>query len=295
MEVMRLNSECMNCLLTHQLGKTPADVSEEKRVDYMQRVLRILSEANKQDSAPVIVRSIYRLQKEMFGMETDYTEIKRYYNQRMLEKAVSIEQGIEAREDPLKCAIQYAMTGNYIDFAALHTVEEDKLDVLLHKAEENLIDEETYAALKQDLERAGRLVYLTDNCGEIVLDKLLLKVIEKLYPEIQVTVIVRGGPVANDATMEDAVQTGLTDMAHVIGNGNDVGGTWLEGLSQAAGEALDQADVVISKGQGNFETLQGCGLNIYYIFMCKCSMFTKRFHVKQFDGILINDRKCREF
>ena len=142
MEVMRLNSECMNCLLTHQLGKTPADVSEEKRVDYMQRVLKILSEANKQDSAPVIVRSIYRLQKEMFGMETDYTEIKRYYNQRMLEKAVSIEQGIEAREDPLKCAIQYAMTGNYIDFAALHTVEEDKLDVLLHKAEENLIDEE---------------------------------------------------------------------------------------------------------------------------------------------------------
>ena len=100
----------------------------------------------------------------------------------------------------------------------------------------------------------------------------------------------RGEAVVNDADMEDARQTGLMELGRVLGNGNDIGGTWMEELSEEALCALKKADVILSKGQGNFETLQGCGLNVYYLFMCKCEMFTERFGVKLFDGVLVRDR-----
>ncbi len=118
---------------------------------------------------------------------------------------------------------------------------------------------------REELSDARSLVYLTDNCGEIVLDKIAVKMLQKLYPHLSITVIVRGEPVVNDATMEDAAMCGLTELVPVIGNGSRVGGTWLPDISEEARQLLDRADVIIAKGQGNFETLNGCGLNIYYL------------------------------
>ena len=96
----------------------------------------------------------------------------------------------------------------------------------------------------------------------------------------------------NDVTMEDAVQVGLTQHFNVIGNGNSTAGTVMEELSDEAKEILLSADVILSKGQANFETLRGCGLNVYYIFLCKCEMFAKIFGVPRLSGILINDKNC---
>ena len=142
------------------------------------------------------------------------------------------------------------------------------------------------------MEIAKRLVYISDNCGEIVMDKILLGILKENYPRLQMTVIVRGKPVLNDATMEDAIQIGLDREMAVIGNGTDVAGTCLEELSEQARTAIEEADVIFAKGQGNFETLQKCGKNIYYIFMCKCDMFAKRFNVPKYTGVLINDKNC---
>ena len=133
-------------------------------------------------------------------------------------------------------------------------------------------------------------MYLTDNCGEIVMDKLLIEEIQKLNQKAEVTVIVRGLPVLNDVTMEDAIQVGLTEMVNVIGNGSEIAGTYLEDISEEAKNVIDDADVILAKGQGNFETLRMCGKNIYYIFMCKCEMFAKRFQVPRYYGMLINDK-----
>ena len=138
------------------------------------------------------------------------------------------------------------------------------------------------------------MVYLTDNCGEIVLDKILIRQIMKEYPKVRVTVIVRGKPALNDATMEDARETGLSDITAVIGNGSGITGTWLPEISEEAREMIDAADLILSKGQGNFETLQGCGKNIYYMFLCKCRLFVERFQKKQFEGVLANELRCRE-
>lgn len=292
MSVNRLHHECISCLTRVHLEKYPKDVTAEEKVEYMQRVLKVLAEAPHRYGAPVIVRTINEIQEEMFGMKQDYAKIKKYYNEVMLGYEGYVQERLNLSEDALKTGIQYAMIGNYIDFGARINVNEEQLTEMLKDNDRFVIDEKQYKEFTEDLEAAGKLVYITDNCGEIVMDKLLIKEIQKKYPGLEVTVMVRGAEVINDATMEDAAQVGLTQMVRVISNGTDIAGTWLEELSAEAKEILDEADVIISKGQGNFETLRKCGKNIYYIFLCKCDLFANTFQVPKLTGMLINEKYC---
>ena len=216
----------------------------------------------------------------------DYTEIKRHFNALMLESEAEFESRVLASEDPLKSAVQYAMMGNFIDFSALDKVEESRLMELIDRAPDITVDEECLELLRERTENGRTLVLITDNCGEIVMDKILLRQLLRLNPDLSVTVIVRGGPVANDATFEDAEQVGLTQFGRCIGNGNDTDGSAMRIMSREAREAITRADVVIAKGQANYETLYGCACNVFYIFMCKCMLFMDRFKVPQFTGIL---------
>lgn len=292
MEVKRLHYECLSCMTKIHLDKYPKDVTDDKKIEYMQRVLKVLAEAPERYGAPVIVRTINQIQDEMFGMKQEYAEIKRHYNQVMMEHEEQVNNKLATSKDPVKTGIQYAMIGNYIDFGARIHVNEEQLTELLNDSDRFVIDEKQYGELTDDLEKANKLVYLTDNCGEIVMDKLLIREIQKKYPGLKVTVLVRGAEVINDATMEDAKQVGLTEIAEVIPNGSDIAGTWLEEISEEAKVVLDEADVIISKGQGNFETLRKCGKNIYYIFLCKCDLFANTFQVPKLTGMLVNEKYC---
>lgn len=291
---VRWNSECVACLIQKYLTDYPENTPEEKRLEYMNRIFSIMAAAKPEEGAPVITEHVVKLQEELFGYSADYTEIKHRFNQLMLEQESGIAAKITASDDPIRKAVQYVMTGNYIDFGALDHVDGDKLFELLSAADTQAIDESIYQELYHDLEAVSSLAYLTDNCGEIVLDKLLIQTIQSRFPGIHVDVIVRGRPAVNDATIEDAKQVGLTDLSNVnvVGNGTGIPGTFIPKLSEKARKIVEHADLLISKGQGNFETLRGCGLNIYYIFLCKCQLFTRRFHKKQYEGILTNDRYC---
>ena len=176
-------------------------------------------------------------------------------------------------DDPLKTALLYARIGNYIDFAALANVDSATVLSLLNEENKDPLDENEYRRFREELASASRLVYLTDNCGEVVLDKLVVKLLKEFYPELAITVIVRGFPAINDATMEDAEEIGLTEITRVIGNGNDVGGTWLPHISEEARKLLE------------------CGLNIYYLFLCKCEWFQRQFHAHPLEGMFINERR----
>lgn len=289
MSLIRLHPECIRCMMDKQLARCPQDAPKEVQLDYMQKVLSIAANARRDQGAPVILSEFHRLQREMFGIHKDFTDIKKKFNALMLAFEPEMQKRIDASQRPLETAIQYAMIGNYIDFGAKHEVMEDQLSDLLSKPESYELPEAVYQALNADLQKAKQVAYLTDNCGEIVMDKLLIRAIQKAYPQLQVTVIVRGEPVSNDVVLEDAQDVGLMEIARVIGNGNGVAGTHMDALSTEARETMETADVLISKGQANFETLNGCGLNVYYVFMCKCDMFAKRFNVPRFSGILVND------
>lgn len=286
----RWNSHCTQCLLKQHLTNYPDTATEEERLTYIRRLFSILTEIAPGESSPVVVNRILTLQKEMFDQFVDYTDIKKHFNQLMLEQEDWIYADISSATDPIRRALQYVMKGNYIDFGVLSDVNSEKLMELLSQAKDQTIDEQIFDELMQDLTSAKNMVLLTDNCGEIVLDKLLIRTIKSQFPDLQVHVIVRGGHALNDATMEDACQVGLPDLVKVIGNGTCLQGTYLPDISKEARDLLEQADVILSKGQGNFESLQYCGLNIYYLFLCKCDLFTKRFHTHLYNGILTNDR-----
>ena len=286
----RWNSYCTQCLLKKHLTNYPDTATEEERLTYIRRLFSILTDIAPGESSPVVVNRILTLQKEMFDQFVDYTDIKKHFNQLMLEQEDWIYADITSTPDPIRRAVQYVMKGNYIDFGVLSDVNSEKLMELLSQAKDQTIDEQIFEELMQDLTSAKNMVLLTDNCGEIVLDKLLIRTIMSQFPDLQIRVIVRGGHALNDATMEDACQVGLPDLVEVIGNGTCLQGTYLPDISKEARDLLEQADVILSKGQGNFESLQYCGLNIYYLFLCKCDLFTKRFHTHLYDGILTNDR-----
>lgn len=291
---MKLNPYCMCCAVNKQEEKIRKFPDMDKKTEYMKKVMSILSSAEEQDCSPSLSVEIKKLYSEFWNCPAeDYTKIKKEFNQLMLNVEASVEEKIRTSADPLETALLYARIGNYIDFAALENVSQETMLKLLENENQEPLSQTEYANFQTDLSTAKTLVYLTDNCGEIVLDKLAVKILKEKYPQLNITVIVRGYPVVNDATMEDAEEIGLTDIVKVTGNGSNVGGTWFPGLSNEARTLLEQADVILAKGQGNFETMNDCGLNVYYLFLCKCDLFQRRFHAKALQGMFLNERRIQ--
>jgi uncharacterized protein with ATP-grasp and redox domains len=274
-------------MLNSRINQFPQEAPEEKKVEYMTRVLKELGEMKDAHGPVLATRNIVKLQEELFGKRQDYSELKSKFNQFVMEKVPFFKSEIEKAEDSFRRAIQYGIVGNYIDFVVMERVDENQLEQLFIEASKYVLDEATYQAMRQDVCNAKQIVYLMDNCGEIVIDKLIIEELRKLNPQVNITAIVRGEEVINDATIEDAEQVGLNELVKVIGNGSDILGTCLKYISEEARTVIEEADVVLSKGQGNFETLQGYDKNIYYIFLCKCEMIAEMFGVEKFSPMLV--------
>lgn len=292
---MAISSFCIGCVLRRQEERIrELPFPDEKKEQFMKELCGLIAAAPKEATSPVIVADIRVLFKKYFDIVDSYEEEKMHFNQLMLEAEDVLTQMIESADEPLKEALRLARIGNYIDFGAMNEVSDKKLAELFAETENDVVEEKEWAALKADLQKAQTLVYLTDNCGEIVLDKLFIQKMKETYPSLTIIVIVRGGNVLNDATLQDAQAVGLTEVVKVIGNGSSIAGNALGYISEEAEGLIRNADVVISKGQGNFESLNGCGLNIYYLFLCKCDWFVRRFKMKRLTGVLINDRNLLE-
>ena len=289
---MHLNPFCMCCIINKQEKKIRPFPDENKKSEYMKKVLGVIANCDEEACTASLAVQVQKIYEKYWGIHEDYTQIKHEFNQLMLELEESLYASVKNSQDPLETVLSYARIGNYIDFAALSKVEKKEILAMIESENKEPLDAREYANFKAELKKASSLVYLTDNCGEIVLDKIAVQILKETYPHLSITVIVRGYPVVNDATIEDAREAGLDKITRVIGNGSDVGGTWLPGISEEARTLLDQADVILAKGQGNFETLHECGLNIYYLFLCKCEWFTTRFHARPLQGMFINEKRC---
>lgn len=294
---MKISAMCIRCLLDRQEERIREIQDENKKSAYLKEVAGIIACSEEDASAPYLVYKINKAYKRYFGEFRNYEEEKKEFNDLMLGLEPELERDIrdsKEKEEVLKNALKYARAGNYIDFGATNHVESERLLQLLRDAKEEALDEEMFRRLQKDLASAKEIVYLADNCGEIVADKLLIQILKEQYPKADITVIVRGEPVLNDVVMADAEAVGLTRIVRVIDNGNGVAGTQASLLSDEARRVLGTADVIISKGQGNFETIHGCGLNIYYLFLCKCEWFSKRFGMERLKGVFVNERDVEQ-
>lgn len=288
-----LSAYCVVCLAKRQLRMLGEFDDEEKKALYMKEAMEIISALKPGEPAPVAVKKLDALFEEYFGKRHSFEAQKEKYNKLILGLEDEIYERVSASPDRLLCALKYARVGNYIDFGALNSVEDEKLADLIKSAPDEELDPSEYGHFKEEIERAKNMVYLPDNCGEIVFDKVMIRVIKELYPELNLTVIVRGAPVLNDVTEADARYVGVDKYAPVIGNGSAVAGTYLEDVSDRTRRLLAEADLILAKGQGNFETMFGCGLNVYYAFLCKCEWFVRRFGMKRLEGMFTNERRQR--
>lgn len=285
-----IDSECLQCHLNRSLETARSLGDDEKAVAFAKELMKMYISAAEGISSPYFGPATTELFQKFYGLDPDrYVEEKRQSNAFILERYDDIARRVRNAPDPLRAGVQFAILGNYLDFAALRNqVSFETLDEMLEKALEMELDETVFASLKADLAKGRRLLYLTDNCGEIGIDRILAEEIHKEFPDLQITFCVRGGPTHNDATREDAAAVGIP--FPVIDNGNTVGGTAIPLLSPAAKEALETADVVIAKGMGNTETLYGCGYNVYYAFLVKCGRFQRKFQKPLMTPMLVRER-----
>ena len=284
------NSQCILCYLERNARKANSLGTEEQAAAFLREMMGFLSTAPAQYSAPCFAPMTAELYHRHYGLDMDrYRQEKADSNAFVLERMEQIRQKVALAPDPLLASLKFAILGNYIDFAALEgKVSFQQLDELLDSALEQELDSSTYAALRRDLETGKTLLYLTDNAGEIGFDRICAEEIAKAFPHVRITFCVRGGPANNDATREDAAAVGIP--FPVIDNGTCIPGTWLPALGQEAKAAIAQADVILAKGQGNAETMLGCGFNVYYAFLVKCIRFQELFHKPSFTPMLVRER-----
>ena len=279
---MRINDSCAACLYDKQKNK--ADDPK-----YLARIRELLDNRGEDDTSPYMVYRFNKVHEEFFGAGADYTQVKKTYNELVLGMEENLRAEIKNAADPIAKALVMARIGNYIDFGAMNHVDTETFLGLFRDTELREDEKKTYASFLQACARAESFLLLCDNCGEIVLDKLLIEQLSLRFPQLKFYAMVRGGSILNDVTEEDAKYVGLDQAAEIVSNGAPVGGTIYSLLPEEARSVLDGADVILSKGQGNYESLSGRGYHVFYALLCKCDLFTSRFNVPRLMGIFVEE------
>lgn len=236
-------------------------------------------------SPPAMGQRIHRRLREITGIEDPYRAAKDHQNRLAMALLPEMKAKVESASDPLIAAVHLAIAGNAIDMGPNgDLLDSNLLDSIRHALTVPLIGNKS--EFLQDVRRAKNILYLTDNAGEIVFDGLL---IEKLEPA-RVTMAVRGAPVLNDATIADAWTVGLQGMAEIMDNGSDAPGTLLDDCSDRFKQQFVDADLIIAKGQGNFETLSDDSRPIVFLFKAKCPVIAAHAQVPL--GTHVMTRSC---
>lgn len=263
---MKTTLDCFPCFIRQAL-EAARMVTADRVVheQIIREVLRWTGEMDMDISPPVLGQRIHRRLREITGVEDPYKEAKDQQNRLGLSLLPELRAKIEAASDPLIMAVRLAIAGNVIDMGVNGNVTESDLHrSITHALSESFTDE--MDDFRQTVAEARNILYLADNAGEIAFDRLL---IEQLLPS-RVTVAVRGAPIINDATITDAQTVGLHEITEIIDNGSDAPGTILDDCSPEFTRRIREADLILAKGQGNFETLNDEPLNVYFLFKAKC-------------------------
>lgn len=285
-----VDSYCIQCYLRRNIDLVRPLGTEAQTTAFAKEIMKLYLDAPADASAPWFGPKVADLLHDMYGVPIDrFHQEKIDSNRFILERMDSIRQKVFSAPDPILAGLQFAILGNYLDYSALQgKVSFDTLEEMLEKALEMELDPENYESLRQNLAQGKKLLYLTDNAGEIGFDRVFTEAIHAQYPDLAITYCVRGGIAGNDATREDAALVGIP--FPVIDNGNRVAGTQMDQLSDEAKTALETADVIIAKGMANVETMFGCGLNIFYAFLVKCPRFVSLFQKEMFTPMLVKEQ-----
>lgn len=269
-EVMKTQIDCFPCFLRQTvIALRQLDSMPEVQQEIFHDVLSIMQKADMDKPPAYTTTFIHRAIRDRLGQDP-FKKIKHAYNTIAMGLYPGLKEKVSNSHDPLWTAVRLAIAGNIIDFGIFTSID---IEDSVAKALKETIAVDDYASFKEAVSETATVLYLLDNSGEIVFDRLLIE--ELLLLGKKVKAVVKGSPVLNDVTMEDAHQTGLNDLCEVVDNGSDAVGTILEWTSPEFQMHFQAADLIISKGQGNFETITGTKKRTYFLFQSKCDVVSK--------------------
>jgi uncharacterized protein with ATP-grasp and redox domains len=246
----------------------------------LQKLARRVADLDLDRTPAILSQPAYELVSEVTGVRDPFAEIKRETNRIALQMLPDLRERITGAADPLDAALHAAVAGNIIDTGIGHEFDIER-DVTRMMDEPFAVS--ALSEFRKELGPGRKLLYLGDNAGEIVFDRLLVEQI--LQTGTAVTFTVKSAPIINDATMEDAEAAGMTGMVEVIETGSgDIGVNW-ENASEELRSAFDAADLVLSKGQGNFESCGESRREIYFLLKAKCELVAQELGVALGDTV----------
>ena len=291
-----LDAQCIVCHIRRHVATALSLGDGDTATRFAKELMKLYIAAPDDVSMTALGPQVDALYRRFYDVGEDrFAKEKADSNRFVMDRLDTIRHRAESAADPVLAGLKLAILGNYIDFSALQgQVSFDTLDRMLGKALEAELDMAVYGDFCNELAAGTKLLYLTDNAGEIGFDRIFAEQLQRAYPHLEITFCVRGGNAQNDATRADADAVGIP--FRIIDSGCAIAGTEISLLGPEAKQVMDAADVIIAKGQGNAETLLDCGYNIYYAFLVKCVRFEQRYGKPKFTPMFVKERQssCKE-
>jgi damage-control phosphatase, subfamily I len=269
---MKTYLDCIPCFV-RQAFETAKMVTDDKTIqrEILKQTLEIVDNLEAYENSPQMAQHVYKIIRQLTNNDDPFKDIKKRFNDFAMQLYQPMKKKIADSKHPFETAVRLSIAGNIIDFGIKSALNFSDVEKTIELCLSEPLDKENIEHLAKAVKSAKNILYLGDNAGEIVFDKLF---IEQLGPE-KVTFAVRGGPIINDITMADARIVGLTNIVKVIDNGDDSPGTILKRCSNNFKEHFQSADMIIAKGQGNYETLSEIKHNIFFILKAKCAAIAR--------------------
>lgn len=281
---MKTYLDCFPCMVRHALEAARMVTTDEiLQREVLNKVLQELPQFPLDATPPEIALRIHRIIKATVGNKDPYKEVKRKYNEIALGLYPDLKKKVSEADNPLLTACKLAIAGNIIDFGALG--EDFDLIQTIEQVLNSDLAINRFDQLQRSIFDASELLYLGDNAGEIVFDRVLIEEILK-HKSLSIKFVVKGEPILNDATLEDAQFVGMDKIVEVISNGYDAPATVLSKSSPALRQAFDSAGVIIAKGQGNYETLSDINRLIFFLLKVKCSVIARDIGCRVGDSVI---------
>jgi uncharacterized protein with ATP-grasp and redox domains len=269
---MKTYFDCIPCFIRQALDAVRLVTDVQKTHEQVLReVLTLVSKMDLNTTPPAMAQKIHRIIKQLAESDDPYKKAKQHFNEFSLKLFPKFQKLVESSEKPFETAVRLAIAGNIIDLGVKCSLKLSEAEEIIEQALTEPFDSTDLDDFQRETDKAKDILYLADNTGEIVFDRFL---IEQIGTD-KITLVVKGSPVINDATLEDAKATGLTNLVKTIDNGDDAPGTILESCCEEFRQRFSLAHLVIAKGQGNFETLSDIDKNIFFILRAKCPVIAK--------------------
>ncbi len=292
---MKTYLDCIPCFFRQILEAARlAGASERQRKKALDEFSRIIPDFSLEMTPAEMGRYIYKIVGKVVGNPDPYYATKRKSTRRALGLYAAVKRKISESRNPLAKAVEFAILGNIIDYGVKNRLDVDgELKKIMSADGRRHSDGKfyQYSEFKKELEKAKTVLYLADNAGETVFDRILIEEIKRIYPDKKIVYAVKSKPIINDAVVEDAVEAGVDKVAEVVACGSDAPGTVLSLCTREFLKIFDEADIVVSKGQGNFESLSESKKRIFFLFRAKCEVVARSVGCNLGEVVLISSRR----